>query len=117
MIEQLSDYPEDYQQILVDLVATAYPDLDLDSFTVVMVGECLIEDHMGEFHEMTDHWSHLDWELVDDYADGILSGSEPPPLIICSQKGLLRDGYHRHAAFQKIGRVSCRAIYLDNCLV
>ena len=108
----VAEFPEDFQQILYDIIMQEVRKSTYCDLTDVLVCCCKVAEHVGELEEMAaDCWTQEDYERVDEYAAAMLRGDRFPPVIVDRPGGLLRDGYHLIAANVKIGREFVDVIY------
>ena len=110
MKEHVSDWPEDFQQVFLDL----HEHLTKAEITQVCTYEAKLQDHVYEVAEQLMDWEPEDWQKAAEYYDEMKFGTVFPPLIVGGgRRGLLRDGYHRCVAARLAGLARHRAIDLD----
>lgn len=113
VLARVDTYPEDFQQILADLLEQHYSDYNHD-FSEVVVSHGRICDHFEVWEEhVHDYWHQGDRDKVVEYTAAIQRGDKFPPLIADCHKGFLQDGYHRLAAYRALGFERAEFIYID----
>jgi hypothetical protein len=112
-IVEITEWAEDYQQILCDCILQEVHKATYCSLLVVVVCRGNVADYKDEiWDELTEHWVAEDWLRADEYAAAMLRGDVFPPIIVDMPGGLLRDGYHRIAACVKAGIETIDVVYV-----
>jgi hypothetical protein len=110
-------WPDDFQQLLQDLV-----DVDILPGTSIPTYMLPIAPHFEEWDELChpseigDCWTKADFEKAEEFLRAMAAGAQFPPLIVDSECGLLRDGYHRLYAIRQLGLAEYPMILLDTIL-
>lgn len=109
----VTEWSEDYQQILCDIILAEVRKSTYCSLLVVEVCRGNVADYTGEvIHAASKWWVEEDLERIDAYAEAVLRGDVFPPIIVDRPGGMLRDGYHRVAACMKIGIDTIDVVYV-----
>jgi len=111
-VEWIMGYPEDFQQILCDMLA-AHGITDSHAREAVVVSRGDITAHYEEFESARTYWSHEDHERVAAYTKNYMNGAVFPPLIAEAAGTFLIDGYHRLCMYSDVGDTEADFIYLN----
>lgn len=108
----VAEFPEDFQQILCDIVLQEVRKSTYCVLTDVIVRCGKVADYVAEVSAViADYWDAGDHRKADTYAEAMLRGDRFPPVIADRPGDMLRDGYHRIAACVQIGRTDVDVIY------
>lgn len=112
-IVAVGSFPEDFEQILCDIILQEVKKSTYCELVDVIVRRGDVAAHAGELEEVAaECWVREDYKRVDEYAAAMLRGDRFPPVIVDRPGDLLRDGYHRIAACIQIGRTVVDVIYV-----
>lgn len=112
-IAAVTEWYEDYQQILCDIVLQEVKKATYCQLLVVEVCCGNVADYVKEVeHVAVDYWHVEDHERVVAYAEAMLRGDVFPPVIVDMPGGMLRDGYHRIAACVRAGIEIVEVVYV-----
>lgn len=109
----VAEFPEDFQQILCDIILQEVRKSTYCVLTDVIVRRGKVADYVAEVSAViADYWDAGDHRKADAYAEAMLRGDRFPPVIVDRPGGMLRDGYHRIAACVQIGSALVDVVYV-----
>ncbi len=111
-MKRISEFPEDYQVLLFDILCHEYPTL-ADDHDKVLISTGKIIHHNDEFEEETYQWKQEDFDKAKEYLAAMRRGDKFPPLITHAPRQLLQDGYHRMWAYRELGVEFVDFIYIS----
>lgn len=108
----VAEFPEDFQQILCDIILQEVRKSTYCVLTDVLVRCGKVADYVAEVSAVIgDYWDAGDHRKANEYAAAMLRGDRFPPVIVDRPGGMLRDGYHRIAACVQIGSELVDVVY------
>jgi hypothetical protein len=118
---RFGDLPEDFQVLLSDML----PSRDFHANTLIETTVLPVNDQQDEWDDLclpdslsepesrVGHWDNSDYKKAAEYVVAMARGDRFPPLVIDAPNALLRDGYHRMYALQRLGVTHYPMICLD----
>lgn len=111
-IVAVGSFPEDFEQILCDIILQEVRKSTYCELTDVIVRRGKVADYAAEVSAViADYWDAEDHARADAYAEAMQRGDRFPPVIADRPGDMLRDGYHRIAACVQVGRTDVDVIY------